>query len=580
MGRPGRLATTPAGRVDRWPLGDRHVNAFLQTLRNLGPARLGAIAIVGLGVLGFFFYLTTRLSAPGMELLYADLPTADAGAIAKKLDDLKVPYKVDASGTRISVPQDQVGRLRMQMAQAGLPSGGSIGYEIFDKGESFGATSFIQNINQLRALEGEMARTIGTVDGIQQARVHLVLPKREMFSRTENNATASVFLKLRPGLRLNAEQISAIQHLLAAAVPKLDPSQVAIIDDHGKLLARGMGSNTDDATAANAEEKKQTYERKVAHTIEELVGRTVGYDKVRAEVSADFDFDRITTNSEIYDTEGQVVRSTQTVTDKTDASDRDPMESVTVQNNVPGGANNEAKGGAGPITSNSSNRNEETVNYEISKTVKSHVRESGQIRRLSVAVLVDGTYTPDPKGGPPTYAPRPKAEIDQIQALVRSAVGFDAVRGDTIEVANMRFAVPEGEFAPAADMLLGMPKEDLFRIAEMLILGIVAVLVILLVVRPLITRAFERPAEAEEDMDKLLADQAQLPAQLAAPAGALAQDLALEAAQADEELEQMIDINRVEGRVRASSLRKVGEIVEKHPEEAVSILRNWLYQET
>ncbi len=560
--------------------GTCFVNAFMQTLRNLGPARLGAIAIVGAGVLGFFIYLTTRLSQPNMELMYGDLQPADAAAIAKKLDDLKVPYKVDPTGTKVMVPQDEVGKLRMQMAQAGLPSGGSIGYEIFDKGESFGATSFIQNINQLRALEGEMARTIGTMDGVQQARVHLVLPKREMFSRNENAATASVFLKLRPGIHLNSEQISAVQHLLAASVPKLDPNQVAIIDDHGKLLARGMGNDTAEAMAANADEKRQGYERRLARTVEEMVGRTVGYDKVRVEVSADLDFDRVTTNSETYDPEGQVVRSTQTVDDKADAQDRDPMESVTVQNNIPGGANAAAGGGAGPITSNRTNRNEETVNYEISKTVKSHVREVGQVRKLSVAVLVDGTYTPDPKGGPPVYAARPPEEIEQIKALVRAAVGYDAVRGDVLEVQPMRFAVPEGEFGPAQDMLLGMPKEDLFRIAEMLILGIVAILVILLVVRPLITRAFERPSEPEDDMEKLLAEQAQLPAQLAAPAGALAQDLALEAAQADEELEQMIDINRVEGRVRASSLRKVGEIVEKHPEEAVSILRNWLYQES
>ena len=556
------------------------MDGFLSSLRNLGAARLGAIALVGAAVLGFFIYLTSRLSTPGMELLYADLQTTDAAAIAKKLDDLKVPFKVDPSGTRISVPQDQVGRLRMQMAQAGLPSGGSIGYEIFDKGEGFGATSFIQNINQLRALEGEMARTIGTIDGVQTARVHLVLPKREMFSRSENNASASVFLKLRPGFKPNAEQVAAMQHLLAAAVPKLDPSQVAIIDDHGKMLARGMGSSSQEAAVANAEEKKQEYERKLARTIEDLVGRTVGYDKVRAEVSAELDFDRITTNSEIYDPEGQVVRSTQTVDEKADAQDRDPMESVTVQNNVPGGTTGDSKGSSGPITSNRTNRNEETVNYEISKTVKSHVREAGQVRKLSVAVLVDGLYTPDPKGGPATYAARPKQELDQITALVRSAVGYDAVRGDTLEVVNMRFAVPESEFGPPPETILGMPKEDLFRLAEMLILGVVAILVILLVVRPLITRAFERPAEGEEDMDKLLADQANLPAQLAAPAGALAQDLALEAAQADEELEQMIDINRVEGRVRASSLRKVGEIVDKHPEEAVSILRNWLYQET
>ncbi|MEI8396391.1 MAG: flagellar basal-body MS-ring/collar protein FliF [Rhodospirillaceae bacterium] len=554
-----------------------HVDALINSLRNLGAARLAAIAIVGIGVLGFFIYLTTRLSQPGMELLYADLQSGDAAAIAKKLDDLKIPYKVDPSGTRISVPQEQVGRLRMQMAQAGLPSGGSIGYEIFDKGESFGATSFIQNINQLRALEGEMARTISTLDGIQQARVHLVLPKREMFARNENAATASVFLKLRAGFKPGVEQIAAIQHLLAASVPKLDPTQVVVIDDRGKLLARGMGANNQDAMSASADEKKHTYERRLAVTVEELVGRTVGYDKVRAEVSADLDFDRITTSAEIYDPEGQVARSVQTVGENADSQDRDPMDAVTVQNNVPGGGENK---GASPVTSNRTSRKEETTNFEISKTVKNIVRETGQVRRLSVAVLVDGTYATDGKGGPPTYTPRPKNELDLITALVRSAVGYNATRGDTLEVVNMRFALPDSEFAAGPDMLLGMPKDDLFRIGEMLILGVVAVLVILLVVRPLITRAFERPAEAEEDMDKLLADQAQLPAQLAGPTGALAQDLALEAAQADEELEQMIDINRVEGRVRASSLRKVGEIVEKHPEEAVSIIRAWLYQET
>lgn len=203
------------------------------------------------------------------------------------------------------------------------------------------------------------------------------------------------------------------------------------------------------------------------------------------------------------------------------------------------------------------------------------------MRRLSVAVLVDGTYSLPRDGNPAAYQPRPEQELESIKALVRSAVGLDAVRGDTLEVINMRFWSPEDDVQKPEELFLGMTKDDLFRIAEMVVLGIVAVLIILLVIRPLITRAFEKADQQEEDdMDRLLADQSGMPAALAAPTGALAQDLALEAAQADEELEQMIDINRVEGRVRASSLRKVGEIVEKHPEEAVSILRNWLYQES
>ncbi|PWC31161.1 flagellar basal-body MS-ring/collar protein FliF [Azospirillum sp. TSO35-2] len=553
------------------------MNNLLQTLRNLGPARLAAIGGVGLLLIGFFVYLTTRLSTPEMELLYSELQPTEAAAIAKKLEEAKVPYTVDKSGTKITVPADQVGPMRMRMAAQGLPSGGSVGYELFDKGEGFGATSFMQNINHLRALEGEMARTVQTLNGVQNARVHLVLPKRELFARQQNPATASVFLKLRPGAQLSRENIQAIQQLIAASVPNLDPNRISIVDDKGKLLARGTGSDSAEAMMASAEEKKQAYEGRLARTIEDLLGRTLGYGKVRAEVSADLDFDRITTQSEIFDPESQVVRSTQTVTESNESSDRDPLAPVTVDQNLPTA---QSSSSASPLSSNKSNRNEETINYEITKTTKSHVREAGQVRRLSVAVLVDGTYQLS-REAPPAYQPRSEQEIESIKALVRSAVGLDAVRGDTLEVVNLRFWSPDDDIQKPEELFMGMTKDDLFRIAEMVVLGIVAVLIILLVIRPLISRAFEKAEMQEEDeMDRLLTDQAGMPAALAAPTGALAQDLALEAAQADEELEQMIDINRVEGRVRASSLRKVGEIVDKHPEEAVSILRNWLYQES
>jgi flagellar M-ring protein FliF len=553
------------------------VNNLLQTLRNLGPARLAAIGGVGLLLIGFFVYLTTRLSTPEMELLYAELQPSEAAAIAKSLEASKIPFTVDKTGTRITVPADQVGPVRMKMAAQGLPSGGSVGYELFDKSEGFGATSFMQNINHLRALEGEMARTVQTLNGVQQARVHLVLPKRELFARQQNPATASVFLKLRPGAQLSRENVQAIQQLIAASVPNLDPGRISIVDDKGKLLARGTGNDTADAMMANADEKKQAYETRLARIVEDLLGRTLGYGKVRAEVSADLDFDRITTNSEIFDPESQVVRSTQTVNESNESSDRDPLAPVTVDQNLPTAQSGNTNG---PLSSNKSSRAEETINYEITKTSKSHVRESGQVRRLSVAVLVDGTYQMS-KDSQPVYQPRTEQEVESIKALVRSAVGFDPVRGDTLEVVNMRFWTPEDDMQKPEDLFMGLGKDDVFRIAEMVVLGIVAVLIILLVIRPLISRAFERADMQEDDeMDRLLTDQAGMPAALAAPTGALAQDLALEAAQADEELEQMIDINRVEGRVRASSLRKVGEIVDKHPEEAVSILRNWLYQES
>jgi flagellar M-ring protein FliF len=554
------------------------VNNLLQTLRNLGPARLAAMGIVAVGLVGFFVYLSTRLSTAEMGLLYADLDRADGGAIVQRLEQMQVPFQVSADGTRISVPTDQVGRLRMTMAQAGLPSGGSVGYEIFDKPEGFGTTSFVQNINHLRALEGELARTIGTLAGIQTARVHLVMPKREMFSRQSSAATASVFLKLRSGGRLGREQIQSIQHLIAAAVPQMEPSRVSIVDDKGQLLARGQGADSPELMSANADEKRLAYEQRTARTIEDLLSRSLGYGKVRAEVSADLDFDRIVTNSETFDPESQVVRSTQTVNESNESTERNANDPVSVAANLPTAQDQQS--GDDATARNRGSRNEETINYEISRTTKNHVRESGQVRRLSVAVLVDGTYRAL-EDGQSEYVARAPEELRQIEALVRSAIGADPVRGDSIEIVNMRFTAPDADMADAPDTILGMAREDVFRIAEMAVLAIVAVLVILLVIRPLMARAFERSQDAaeEDEADRLLTDQSSGVPQLMGPGGQ-GQDLALDDGSAGDELEQMIDINRVEGRVRASSLRKVGEIVEKHPEEAVSIIRNWLYQET
>ncbi len=551
------------------------MNAFIQTLRNLGPMRLGAIALVAFSLLGFFGFITSRISSSPMALLYNELDAQDAGTIAQKLDALKIPYEVAPNGGMIRVPGEQVGKVRMLMAAEGLPKGGSIGYEIFDQKEGFGTTSFVQNINHLRALEGELARTISTMGSIQSARVHLVLPQRELFSHGTQTATASVFLKTRSGAALAREQIASIQHLIAAAVPQLQPTQISIVDDKGNLLARpsdgaaGGGVGTD-----NQDELRAHYEQTQARKIEDLLARTLGFGKVRAQVSADLDFDRITTSSEIFDPESQVVRSQQSTTEDSSASDGG-SGSVSLTNNLPGGQ--AAGGGEG---ANKTNRAEETINYEINKTVRSQVRESGQVKRLSVAVVVDGTTTTAADGAK-TYQPRTTAELDQIKALVRSAVNYDATRGDTVEVINMPFTQGEsGETdAASSDLIMGMPKLDLLRIAETLLLAFIGLMVVLLVVRPILKRLFESAGNLGGD-NRYLASDNGATAQLAPPSqGAYAQNLQSEPEE-DSEIEKMIDISRVEGRVKASSLRKVGEIVDKHPEEAVSILRNWIYQES
>jgi flagellar M-ring protein FliF len=544
----------------------------------MGGTRLAIFGGVTAAVVLFFVLFVGRLTQGPMALLFGGLDLQDSAQIVAKLEAQKIPYELRGNGTEILVPEDQALRLRLSLAQDGVPSGGTIGYEIFDKSESLGTTNFVQNLNHLRALEGEIGRTIRAIDGVANARVHLVLPRREAFSRDTQEPSASILLKMRGATRLEKPQVLAIQNLIAAAVPGLKASRISIVDDKGTLLAR---STDDPGGAANAPtnvaEIRTGIEERLKREVETLLEKSVGAGSVRAEVTADVDFDRITTNQESFDPDGQVVRSTQSVAENASNTDQEAGSgSVSVGNNLP-----EAQGAKGGTKSNSSNgRQEETVNYEISKTVRTQIREAGVIRRLSVAVLVDGVR--GTKDGAKTYAARGKEELDQLAALVRSAIGFDQKRGDSVEVVNMPFASVEELPPPIEELnLFGLGKQDLFRIAEMLVLGVVALLVLLLVVRPLLSRALApRPPGAlpgpgtQQLTDGTGQGSVALTSSVGGELTALSSDVPRN------NIEAMIDIARVEGQVKASSLKKIGEIVDKHPEEAVAIVRNWLYQDS
>lgn len=547
------------------------MQGLVHTLRNLGAIRLMAMAGIAVGIIAFFIFLSSRINTSDMSLLYADLDQADSGKIVSKLESLGVPYELRAGGRQIMVPPDRTLRLRMSMAEAGLPSGGSVGYEIFDRSEGLGTTNFIQNINLLRALEGELARTIRSLSQVHEARVHLVMPRRDLFSRRQMEPTASVVIKTRGASRIEKNQVLAIQHLVAAAVPALKVSRISIIDHTGRLLARG-GGEADDAAggilASTNLERQRGHEERLVRIIEELIEQSVGIGKVRARVSAAMDFDRITTNSEIYDPDGQVVRSTQSVEEAANTSDGNAAATVSVANDLP---ENQNAGGAARSSSTRSTRTEETVNYEISKTVRSHVRESGSVRRLSIAVLVDGIYSTD-ADGKQVYKPREQKEMDKLAILVRSAIGFDSKRGDTLEVINMRFAAKAETEWDTVEPLFGLTKNDYFRIAEIFVLAAVGILVLLLVVRPLVARMLEAlPSALAAAEQNLLANQSAEIAALASPADTGVSDQVIE-----EEADDMIDLARIEGKVRASTLKKIEEIVERHPEETVGIIRQWM----
>ncbi|MFQ5533709.1 MAG: flagellar basal-body MS-ring/collar protein FliF [Sphingomonadales bacterium] len=565
------------------------MNGFVNTLRSLGPARLLAIGVVLIGLLGFFAFITDRLTTPPMALLYGGLDTQDSAEIISKLDGLRTPYRLVGNGTSIMVPEDQVPRLRIMMAEQGLPTGGSMGYEIFDRSDAFGTTSFVQNINHVRALEGELARTIRSINNVAAARVHLVLPERKLFRRETLNASASIVLKTRSGA-LSHSQISAIQHLAAAAVPGLTPGGVSIVDERGTLLATGIEEAVDGGGHVNSlQDRKTEQEARLKRQLEGLLEKYVGPNQAQVEVSIELDFDRVTTNSEIYDPDRQVVVSTQTVEDSQRSQDTQTTGgNVSVGNNLP----DSAQSAAGKSSNNS--RLEETTNFENSKIIRTEIHEAGQIKSLSVAVLVDGTYQQN-EDGATTYSPRPQNELDQLATLVRSAVGFNADRGDVVEIINLRFAAtepPRLDEAPEGFLGLDLGKSDIFRAAELIVFLLVGLLAILFVARPMVNRLFAGApvaATAAGGVGQIQDSSSQIPA-LPGPEGtvpATATDTPAGAAAQQQEMvpnlaqrsniESMIDVAQIDGQIQQSAVKKVGEIVENHPDEAATILRAWLH---
>lgn len=548
------------------------MDTFVQALRNLGPMRLAIMGGVVLGMIGFLVFFATKLSTPSMTTLYGELAQSDASGIVQELESRNVPFKIEQNGTKILVPEDRVLQLRLELAQQGLPSGGSVGYELFDDADTLGSTNFMQNVNLVRALEGELARTIGSINSVKSARVHLVMPRRELFSREKQEPSASVIMQMRGPVRLSAEQVAAVQHLVASAVPQLTPQRISLIDNKGSLLSSGFETaDSVSGIATKADDRRRAIEGELSHTIEEMLEKTVGFGRVRAEVSLDMNFDRVSTQSEEYNPDGQVVRSTNAVEETGSSRDSEGEPPISVGTNLP-----DANLGTGDTASRQENQSrvEETTNFEISKTVTNHIREGGKIERLSIAVLIDEKQGVNAEGDKISEQ-RSEEEMRLLTTLIRGAVGFDEDRGDTLELIQMKFAefeAPEEEL----ELFFGMGKNDILRVVEVLVLSIVAILVILLVVRPLLSRAFEALPSAQEAAERLLADQGRAPALTgpSTPTGVNVDE------DDEEQFEELIDIDRVEGRVKASSVKKVGEIVEKHPEEALSILRSWMYQET
>jgi flagellar M-ring protein FliF len=541
------------------------VNSLIEFIKTMGAARLAAMGAVTALLIGFFTVVIMRISTPAMAPLFTELSLDDSARIAKDLDAQGIGFELRAEGSTILVPKADVTRLRMKLAETGMPRGGSVGYEIFDKSDTLGTTSFVQNVNHLRALEGELARTIRSIDRVSSARVHLVIPERQLFARDKQDPSAAIVLKLRG--TLDASQVRAIRHLTASAVRGLKPERISIVDERGKLLADGSG-NEADPVANGLDDRHAAFEKRLRDQVESIVSNIVGPGRARVQVAAEVDYSRIQQTSDTFDPESKVARSTQTREESTGTTSNE--QGVTVGNEVPPVAQ---RGAAVPQTPapaqrDQSKKTEETVNYEISRTTRSETTEAGRVKRISVAVLVDGSYAKADKGEM-TYQPRSKEEIERITALVKSAIGFEQKRGDQVEVVNLRFAdspvVPVTAEEGGFFSMLRFTTDDIFQGVQILVIVVLSGLVLLFVIRPLVRRI----VTPDESVPAL----APVPAPVAAPVIPEAPLLS-----PDNPAARLIEVAKIQGEVQAQSIQKVGELADRNPHETVSIIRQWMHE--
>ena len=545
-------------------------------LQRFGIGRWGVVLGAAAGAAILLIFLMLKVGTEPSALLYANLDLKEAADITAALDSANIKYEAKGDGSTIMVARDKVASTRLMLSSKGLPTSGSVGYEIFDNASALGQTDFVQNLNRQRALEGELARTIRSLDGVTSARVHLVLPRRQLFEEEAGAPTASIVVGL--GHRdLSADQVRSLRNLVAGAVPNLKPEHVTVIDETGKMLA--AGSEDDGGLAGEASDRKAEVEARIRQAIRDVVEGVVGPGKARVQVTAEVDQTRVTSQQQTFDPDGQVVRSTTTNEEKSSDGSASPDGAVGAAANMPGGAA-PALGASNTSTSGTTG---ETTNYEISNTTRTEVIEPGAIKRLSVAVAVDGVSTVG-ANGKTTYAPRSAADMAKIEKLVRSAMGFDQSRQDQVQVLNVRFAreadgVPGAEAGPSP---FSFDKNDIMRFIELGVLLVVGLLIIFLVVRPLLKSA-GAPGVGGSYPSPALAMASGGAPQLTdgsnvvnfTQAGSAGGQLSLPG---PSEMDQRIDIARIEGAVKTSSVKRVAEFVENHPEESVSILRGWLHE--
>ena len=393
------------------------------------------LVVVGVALLSLLAFgaLITVANKTDYRPLFANLNAEDAGEIVKKMKEQKIPFQIAADGKAVLVPSDKVYELRLSLASEGLPQGGGVGFEIFDR-KNFGMTEFVQKLNYQRALQGELSRTISQMAGVESARVHLAIPDKSLFKESEKPATASVVLKMRSNRSLRESEVQGVVHLVASSIEGMDPENVSVLDSRGKMLSKNSPADAATKQTGARQETQRLFEKTEEEKLQSLLDRVVGSGKSVARVSASFDFKQVEKYEERYDPDSAAVRSEQRSEEKGSTS--------SVASGTPGVQTNLNRPGPQAPPQGGGSKTDETLNYEVSRSTARIVEPVGSLAKVSVAILVDGKYETPPGSKPDAkakYLPRSTDEMQKIEALVKSAVGFNAERGDQVTVANIPF---------------------------------------------------------------------------------------------------------------------------------------------
>jgi flagellar M-ring protein FliF len=496
-----------------------------------------SLAAVTLICLSLFAFIIIQARAVDYQRLYGNLAETDASAMIEWLKGENIPYRLADNGRTLLIPAKNIYETRLGMASAGLPQGGGVGFEIFDK-QSFAITDFVQKVNYARALQGELARTIASLGPVETARVHLALPEKRLFKDQQQPATASVILRLASGRRLGETQIEGIVHLVSSSIEGLDPEQVTIIDQNGNVLSRIGGKGlAGSALSPDMLEFQLQVEQRLEERAQALLNRSLGTGNAMVRVTATLDFSQTEKVEEIFDPDDPVVRSEQLSEEKSGSEMAGGIPGV--QANLEGNAN--LGMGAMPPSS----RSQRTTNYEISKIVSKTTLPVGTVNRLSVSVLVADRVTRANDDDAEIIEPRTEAELKALENMVASALGLDRSRGDNIEVTSMPFLDSmdgidtEGFFA--ATLYQYMP---LIRYGLLLLSG---ALLYFLLIRPLVSTLKRDVTNHYKTVEQLEAEQA----------GATVRDTA-------------------QGSVQIDALQKIKKSVDSDPVFNAHVLRGWI----